>query len=200
MIAPWPTLATEPLADYRVLKVRRVVRRSPRTGHDHDFFVLDAPDWVNVIALTPDGNVVLVEQFRHGTESVDLEIPGGVMDATDPSPVATGIRELREETGYEGGEARIVGRVRPNPAIQSNTCYTVLITDCRLRHPVAWDHGEELATRLVPATALPQLVVDGVIRHSLVVAAIYDFELWQRGLRPSPPDAGTAAPATAAPV
>jgi 8-oxo-dGTP pyrophosphatase MutT (NUDIX family) len=197
VIAPWPSLSTETLADYRVFKVRRVVRRSPRTGREHDFFVLESPDWVNVVALTPDGGVVMVDQFRHGTESVDLEIPGGVMDPADASPVATGIRELREETGYEGRDARVIGQVRPNPAIQSNTCYTILIEGCVCRHTVELDHGEDLATRVVPASELGRLVADGTIRHSLVVAALYDFELWQRGVRSGVSATGTGAPSAA---
>lgn len=191
MLKPWPTLRSSPVADCRVFQIRKVLRRSPRTGVEHDFFILDSPDWVNVVALTPDGHVVMVEQFRHGTGTIDLEIPGGVMDETDASPVATGIRELREETGYEGGEARIIGSVRPNPAIQSNTCHTVLITHCTLRHDTRPDQGEDLTTRLVPATEMPRLVSSGTIRHSLVVAALYDFELWQRGITRSTRDDGT---------
>jgi len=177
VIRPWPTLASEPVADCRVFNVRRVFRRSPRTGAEHDFYVLDAVDWVNVIAVTPKHELVMVEQFRHGTESVDLEIPGGVMEAEDPSPLATGIRELREETGFVGERARIVGRVRPNPALMSNTCYTVLVEDCALRETVALDHGEDLATRLVPWGEVRRLVADGTIHHSLVVAALYQYEL-----------------------
>lgn len=183
MIASWPTLATETLADYRVFQVRRVRRRSPRTGQDHDFYVLDSPGWVNIVALTPDDQLILVEQFRHGTEAVELEVPGGVMDAGDPSPEATAVRELREETGYAGRRARVIGTVRPNPAIMSNTCHVVLIEACVPCHPCQWDHGEDLVTRLVPAAQAPALVAAGRIRHSLVVAALYHFELWRRGLK-----------------
>lgn len=181
MIAPWPTLATDILADYRVFRVRRVLRRSPRTGRTHDFFVLDAPGWVNIIALTPDDRLVLVEQFRHGTAAVELEVPGGVMDAGDASPEATAVRELREETGYEGQNARVIGTVRPNPAIMSNTCHVVLIERCVLRHERQFDRAEDLVTYLVPAAEVSGLVAGGRIRHSLVVAALYHFELWRRG-------------------
>lgn len=183
MIAPWPVISTERLANYRVFSVRRVVRRSPRTGGEHDFFVLDAPDWVNVIAITADGQMVMVEQFRHGTESVDLEIPGGVMDPHDASPIEAGLRELREETGFVGENARLIGSVRPNPAILSNTCHTVLVENCRHSCDLELDHAEDVATRLIPANQAAALVADGTIRHSLVVVAIYDYELWLRGHR-----------------
>lgn len=184
MIQPWPIQRSESLGDFRIFKMRRDWKRSPRTGAEHDFFVIEAPDWVNIIALTRDGKAVLVEQFRHGTESVDLEVPGGVMDSTDASPLATAVRELREETGYVGKNARILGTIAPNPAIQGNICHTVLIEDCELVAGVEFDAGEDIVTRLHPADGLSALVAEGRIRHSLVAVAIYHFDLWRQGLKP----------------
>lgn len=183
-IQPWPLLRSEPVGDFRIFRLRRDWRRSPRTGQELEFFVLDAPHWVNVIALTPAREAVLVEQFRHGTASVDLEVPGGVMDAKDASPVETGIRELQEETGYVGERARILGEIAPNPAIQGNTCYTILIENCVPTAARQFDPGEDIATRLVPATELARLVAEGRIRHSLVAVAILHLDLWLRGLKP----------------
>jgi 8-oxo-dGTP pyrophosphatase MutT (NUDIX family) len=121
-----------------------------------------------------------VEQFRHGSGTIELEIPGGMMDATDVSPEVTAMRELREETGYEGQNPRVIGKVFPNPAIMSNTCYTVLIENCQLKHNTAFDHSEDLATKLMPISDIPELVAGGKIKHSLVVVALYHFELWQK--------------------
>jgi 8-oxo-dGTP pyrophosphatase MutT (NUDIX family) len=180
MIKPWPTVRSKSLVDFRIFKVRRDYKLSPRTGREHDFFVMDCPDWVNVIALTPNQEIILIEQYRHGTNAVELEIPGGVMDPTDPSPVAAGLRELREETGYVGDHARILSHVSPNPAFMSNTCHTVLVENCRCEHPVELDHGEDVATRLTALDQLPTLVAEGRIRHSLVVVALYHFELWRQ--------------------
>ena len=81
----------------------------------------------------------MVEQYRHGSNTVELEIPGGMMDAGETDPVATAVRELREETGYEGGNARLLGKIHSNPAILSNITYTVLIENCRLQHGVEFD-------------------------------------------------------------
>ncbi len=181
MLKPWPTINSKPLADYRIFKVRSDEKVSPRTGQKHDFFVIDCVDWVNVIGITADQQLVMVEQYRHGSNTVELEIPGGIMDAADASPVATGVRELREETGYEGQGARLLGNVFSNPAIMSNTTHTVIIENCALKHGVQWDSGEDMLTKLVPVAEVAGLVAAGKIRHPLVVVALYYYELSRRG-------------------
>lgn len=183
MIRPWPLVSSTVLGDYRIFKLRADLRRSPRTGQTQELAVLEAPDWVNVVALTPDQHLIMLEQFRHGTDTVELEVPGGVMEPQDQSPVHTAIRELREETGYEGSNARLLGTVFANPAFLTNRCHTVLIEQCGHRHPTQWDSGEDLLTRLVPADQVAGLVAAGQIRHSLVVVALYHFDLWRRGLK-----------------
>src|ERR1043166_7281400 len=106
MIRPWQKVASTPLGNFRIFSVRSERAVSPRTGKDHEFYVIDCVNWVNVIALAPDNQLVMVEQYRHGTNTVELEIPGGMLDGGDASPVTAGVRELREETGYEGEKAR----------------------------------------------------------------------------------------------
>lgn len=177
VVKTWPVVSSRALASYRIFSLRSDLKVNPRTGGRHDFFVLECPDWVNVVAITPDQRLVMVEQFRHGTNTVELEIPGGIMDPHETDPVATGIRELREESGYEGLNARAIGRIFPNPAIQSNTCHTVLVENCELRHPTEFDHAEDLVVRLVPLDSLPQLLASGRIRHSLVVVALSQYLL-----------------------
>jgi len=182
MIQPWNTLGSQPAGDYRIFTIRRDRKVSPRTRQPHEFYVIDCVNWVNVIALTPDQKVVMVEQYRHGSNTVELEIPGGMMDAHETSPEAAAMRELREETGYAGEKPRIIGRVYPNPAIMSNVCFTVLVENCRCEHPVEFDQGEDLLTQLVPAQELAGLVASGKIQHSLVAVAIFHFDLMRRGL------------------
>lgn len=183
MIRPWQKIDSHPIGDFQIFTIRSDRKISPRTQQEHDFLVVDAVNWVNVIALTPDGQLVLVEQYRHGSNTVELEIPGGAMDAGDATPEEAGRRELREETGYEGERPKIIGQNFPNPAFMSNTCFTVLIENCRCVHPVQFDHGEDLITRLVPAAEIHNLVAGGRIRHSLVAVAFYYYELWGRGLK-----------------
>jgi len=187
MITPWKTIRSTPAGDFRIFKIRSDVKVSPRTGKEHDFYVLDSVNWVNIVAVTPDQKLVMVEQYRHGSNTVELEIPGGMMDADETDPVATAVRELREETGYEGDNARLLGRIHSNPAILNNVTHTVLIESCRLKHGVEFDHGEDLETRLVPVAEIPKLVADEKIGHPLVVVALYYFELRQRGLKSTAP-------------
>ena len=183
MIKPWQKLSSKPLGDFRIFTIRSDRKVSPRNQHEQDFFVIESVDWVNVIAVTPAHELVMVEQYRHGSNTVELEIPGGMMDGPDGSPQVTGVRELREETGYEGEHPQLIGRIWPNPAIMSNVCYTVMVENCRCVHPVTFDESEDLITRLIPIPDIPRLVAAGRIQHSLVVVALYHFELWQRGLR-----------------
>lgn len=172
MIKPWPLVRTTTVGDFRIFKVLSEVRRNPRSGEPGDFFVMDCVNWVNVVALTPSQEIVLVEQYRHGSNTVELEIPAGMIDATDPTPTEAGVRELREETGYQGGPAQIIGQVYPNPAIMKNVCYTLLVQSCVLAHKPNFDPTEELETRLLPVADLPALISRGDIRNGLVIASL----------------------------
>lgn len=182
MIQPWKKIDSKPAGDFRIFSIRSERKLSPRTGAEHTLYVIDSVNWVNVIAVTPDNQLVMIEQYRHGSNSIELEIPGGMIDAKDASPAAAGIRELREETGYEGERPAIIGSIRPNPAIMSNTCFTLMVENCRLKHSVEFDQGEDLITRLVPVDDLPKLVATGKIQHSLVVVALYHFDLLRRSI------------------
>ncbi len=183
MIKPWKRVSSKPVANYRIFSLRADTCLNPRTGQKHEFYVFDAVNWVNVVAITPSQELVMVEQYRHGSNTVELEIPGGMMDPGEDDPLKGAERELREETGYCGQPARLLGKVWSNPAIMSNLTYTVLIESCVPAHGLELDPGEDIATRLVPVSQINQLLADGVIAHSLVVAALCHFDLWRRGLK-----------------
>jgi len=180
MIQPWPVLRSQTLTNYRIFRVRQDFKVSPRTGTEHDFYVTDCPDWVNVIATTPEGHLVMVEQFRHGTNSIDMEIPGGVMDPHETDPVAAGLRELREETGFTGERARVLSRTRPNPAFMSNTCHTILVENCRHTHEVELDLAEDVRTYVKPWEEVACLLNNGAIPHSLVTLALHEYQAFRR--------------------
>jgi len=180
MLAEWKKIGSKLAGDFRIFKIRSDEKVSPRTGKHCDFFVIESVDWVNVIAVTPCDELVMVEQFRHGSNTVELEIPGGMMDPHESDPVTTGVRELREETGYEGRGARKLGWVFANPAIMNNRSHFVVVEQCVLKHECEFDHSEDLITRLVPWSEVPGLVRAGKINHPLVVAALYHYDLLRR--------------------
>jgi 8-oxo-dGTP pyrophosphatase MutT (NUDIX family) len=169
-------LSSTLLGDFRVFSVRGDRTLSPRSGKPHDFFVLECADWANVVALTPDDDVVLVRQFRAGTRSITLEIPGGSVEKGE-SPFAAVRRELREETGYAARSWKRIGLVHPNPAIQGNRCSTYLARGCRPVGELIPDEGEDLAVEVVPLRRIPDLIRRGRITHSLVIAAFHFLSL-----------------------
>lgn len=180
MVEDWEKLDSEEIANFRIFKMRRDKRRSPRTGAEHSFFVLESPDWVNVVPLTPDNQVVMIHQFRHGTAEVTLEIPGGMVDANDDDPAESVRRELLEETGYAAEEIIHIGTVHPNPAFLNNRCHTYLALNARWQQPPQFDGSEDIEVELVPLADVPELIGNGRITHALVVAAFYHYENYRR--------------------
>ena len=155
--------------------------RHPVRGTERDFVVINSPDWVNVIAVTPDSRLVLVRQFRYGIDAFSLEIPGGVMDAGE-DPIEAGLRELREETGYSGVRARLLGSVHPNPAFQSNRAHFVLVEAVTRSHELEWDADEEIEVVVESIERVLAMARNGGITHSLVLNALMFFEReWQTG-------------------
>ena len=177
----WRRESSEYVADCRVFKVRRDVSADPRDGRAHDFYVIEAPDWINVVPLTPRGEVVLIEQYRHGTEEVSLEIPGGMVDPGE-TPREAAARELLEETGYAASELVFLGKTRPNPAIQNNWIHTYLARGAECRQEPACDGTEQTIVRLVPLEQIPSLIAGGEITHSLVVVGFHWLSLVEPGI------------------
>ena len=129
-----------------------------------------------MVALTPEDEVVLIRQYRHGLDGSCVEIPGGIVDPGE-DPLAAGVRELREETGFGGGSAELIGSVTPNPAILDNRCHTVLVEGVQPVSEQALESNEEIAVRLYPLDEVAELVRTGLIHHALVVAAFHHLSL-----------------------
>lgn len=179
-LSHWEELGTDKLADCRIFEVLSKRFRHPERQKEGDFYVVHTRDWVNIVPITPSYEMVLVNQYRFGIKGTSWEIPGGVMDAGE-DPIAAGLRELREETGYSSKKARLLGSVRPNPAIQDNTCHIVLAEHARLTESVEWDEHEEIVTKAIPIQEVYQMVADGEIFHSLVLNALLLFyPEWER--------------------
>ena len=140
------------------------------------FFVVENPDWVNIIALTRDKQVVLIKQFRHGAEEIILEIPGGMIDEGEDVETAAR-RELVEETGYSATDFVYLGKSRPNPALQNNWIYHYLASDCEKTGETAFDEHESVTTKLVPLSEIENLIKSEQITHALAVAGFYYLDL-----------------------
>ena len=175
----WERLACERLRDCRVFQVDRVIARSPRSGEEHDFYCIESAEWVNVVPVTTDGQVVMVRQFRHGSQTLTLEIPGGMIDAGE-TPAEAALRELLEETGYTAERAIPAGAVNPNPALFGNRVHTFVAPGVEKVAEIRNEGAEETWVELVPVSEIPRLVRAGEIDHALVLAGLYQWELLRR--------------------
>ena len=165
-----------PAHDYRIFRTAFVDGIHPRTGATKRFSLIDAGDWVNVIALTADQRVVLVRQFRAGTASVCLEIPGGMVDPGEDAATAAA-RELAEETGYTSARWRLLGTSRPNPAIQNNTLHSYLALGCVQSAAPQPDGNEVIEVSTRPLADVYAAIRSGEIDHALVLAAFAHYAL-----------------------
>jgi len=179
MILPWFLARSRTEVENRIFALKTRTHISPRTGREHEFYVLEADDWVNVVPLTPEGRVLLVRQFRHATREVTIEIPGGLIEAGQ-TPEEAAARELLEETGYAAVELTCLGRVRPNPAILTNWCYTFLARDVFQVSQIQTDETEELELVELGLDRIQEMMVSGEIDHALVLSAFVHFYLHQK--------------------
>lgn len=166
----WTRLGSRIVSENRILRLREDRYRLDPEGLESDFVVIDVPDWVNVIAITPEREVVLIRQYRHGMRRVELEIPGGMVDAGEDPAVAS-LRELEEETGYTAPRARSLGAIAPNPALQNNLCHCFVAEDAHYTGRDAQERFERIEVVMTPLDAIPALIRSGKIAHSLVVAS-----------------------------
>jgi len=174
----WIVGETKERGRYRFFSVSALEAIRASDGHPHTFYRIDCDDWVNVVALTADDEFVMVHQYRVGSASVTLEIPGGVIDPEE-SPRDAAARELLEETGYAPEQLVEIGRISPNPALYSNRLYTYLALGCRKVADLANDEAEETVVELVPRADLPGRVASGEVGHALVLAALHWLSLYR---------------------
>lgn len=140
------------------------------------FYRLDAPEWINVIALTPNNEILLVEQYRVGVDETTLEIPGGMVDAHE-EPIKAAQRELLEETGYRSDQWVKLGETSANPAIQTNFTHLYLAKDCHKIQKPENDGNEDIKAHIMPLNRFMKLVKNGTIHHAIVLAAVAQYLL-----------------------
>jgi ADP-ribose pyrophosphatase len=169
--APWPRHGSRRGPRLALFDVRFDDLTNPRTGERFERLVLETPDWVNVVAIDTQGLIVFVRQFRFGTSTVTLEIPGGMVDRGEDHGDAAR-RELVEETGYLARRWIHLGSIDPNPAIHDNAIHHWLALDAEQVGPPEPDAGEDLRVELLDPESVRTAVRQGAIRHSLVLCAL----------------------------
>lgn len=177
----WVKLRERHARNHHIFTVRTYDVADPRDGREYVRTIIDAPDWVNVVALTTQGAMVLVRQFRFGIWANSLEIPAGVVDAGEV-PAVTAARELEEETGFRPATLRCIGISHPNPALQGNRLHSFVAEGCTRVHQGRPDSSEDLRVEVVARDQVREMVLRGEITHSLVLTSLL-FDTWQRPQR-----------------
>ena len=171
-LKPWKILGSKDL--YKANGVAlRVDRCEVSNGNVFEPYVLECGTWVNVVALTKKREVVLVRQYRHAVGQILLEIPAGVMEPEDESPLQTAKRELLEETGYTSENFIEVGRAYPNPTTHTNWTYSFLALDVELVGQQNLDATEEIEVSLVLFDEFVALAKAGGLPQALHVSALF---------------------------
>jgi 8-oxo-dGTP pyrophosphatase MutT (NUDIX family) len=165
------------------LVLRQDHLRLPSGREIREYWVCEFPAWANVVAVTPDDEVVMVRQYRPGLGEVHFEIPAGVIDAQDADPEAAARRELLEETGYGGGRWSPLMVLSANPALQNNLTHTYLAEGVTRQRPPDPDATEDLRVRLVPASQLRGLLDAGEVVQALHAAPLLRYLLQRSGER-----------------
>jgi ADP-ribose pyrophosphatase len=173
MIKEWKLIESKIDRDYRVFRIKSEMAQSPRTQKIGQFYTIDTNDWVNIIPITANDEVVMIKQYRHGSKEITLEIPGGLVDEDDHREAA--LRELLEETGCAGESIELLGSVNPNPAIFNNLCHTYLVKNVKKVAEMNLDPNEDIETVYMPIEEVPSLISRGAIGHALVVVGFYFY-------------------------
>ncbi len=168
---PWELIKQKAGPSLKVFDSRFEYRLNPRNGKELECLILDSKDWVNIVALTPSKDAVLVKQFRFGCASITIEIPGGVIDPGE-SHAEAAKRELREETGFSTNKWTYLGASEPNPAILNNLCHHWLAEDVVLNHTVSPDDGEDITVITAGLEEIKEAVNSGRIRHALAITGL----------------------------
>ena len=171
-VRPWERVSSKDGPDLIVFRSRFDRMTHPKTGEELDRLVLKSTDWVNVVALTSDHRLIVVRQYRFGTEEITTEVPGGMIDPGEGHEESAR-RELLEETGYVSDSWTYLGSVDPNPAVQTNKMHHWLARDCRLEAEQELDAGEDIAVATLSEDELRSAVSSGEIRHALVLTALH---------------------------
>lgn len=172
--AKWKVLDREYIIKRPWLTARRDKVELPDGRVIEEYYVLEYPDWVNVIAITKEGQFVMERQYRHGLGVHSTELPCGVMEKGE-EPLEAARRELLEETGYAGGEWTKLMAIGPNPGSQNNLTHCFLAVGVEKIAEQSLDDTEELTVLLMSEAEVKSLLENNQICQALMVAPLWKY-------------------------
>ena len=173
-IKEWKVLESEYLVRRPWLTARRDRLELPDGRIIPEYYVLEYPDWVNVIAITKDGQFVMERQYRHAARKISLELPCGVMEEGE-TPLEAAQRELLEETGFGGGQWKKLMELSPNPSAMSNTTHCFLAIGVEKIAEQHLDETEELSVFFMTKEEVKRMLNENQICQALMVAPLYKY-------------------------
>lgn len=172
-------MQSEPGEDLNILQVRHDWLEHPTSKAVMKRLVLESVDWINIVAVTPANESVMVRQYRFGIEACTLETPGGMVDAGE-TPLKAAKRELVEETGYTSEEWSYLGAVEPNPAFHPHLCHHFLAANATPSGTMQLGPGEAINIEVCSLATLQEAIRDGSLRHALALSALSRvYPLWE---------------------
>lgn len=171
----WKVLKSEYLFKHPWLTARRDHVQLPNGNENANYFVLEYPDWVNVIARTREGQFLLIRQYRHGLQRTCYELVAGVIDPTDTSPEQAAKRELLEETGYSGGNWRLLTTLSGNASTTNNLCHCFVAEGVEKTNHPHLEPTEDIDTVLLSENQVRQLLLTDEIVQSLMAAPLWRY-------------------------
>lgn len=170
-MAQWKIEKSESVFHTSIFSINKLTCSHPEKAVNHEFYILQNPDWINVVALDTEGNFIFVQQHRLGTGTYTIETPAGLIEKNE-DPLEAAKRELVEETGYEAGRMILMRKLAANPAIMNNYIYFFLAEDCKKVNAQKLDKAEDIDVLTFSRNEVLKMLNDGVIDHSIIVTAL----------------------------
>ncbi len=170
----WKLVSSEYLYKRPWLTARKDCVELPDGRQNPEYYVLEYPDWVNVIAITEDGDFIMERQYRHALGKTCYEMPCGVVEAGE-DPLSAAKRELLEETGYGEGEWTAFMALSPNSSAMNNMSHTFIARNVRKVSGQHLDATEDLSVHILSRDAVFSLLENGEILQALMAAPLWRF-------------------------
>ncbi len=171
LMAEWKIEKNDSVFQTGIFTLKKLTCSHPQKKEMHEFYILNTPDWINVVALDEAGDFIFVVQHRLGTGTLTLETPAGLIEPGE-DPLFAAQRELREETGYEAGSIILIKKLAANPAIMNNYIYFYLAENCRKAGAQNLDKTEDIEVKTFSRNEVKKMLTNGTIDHSIIVTAL----------------------------